>query len=135
MLSSWNQSLTISCVSYVSAAASDYQRVRRILQTYAYTYMFRGRILRTPRIRTCVDRGLVSAYFCCMRILHCTCIWDTAYSFFAVYVSVCGYKLYPCVTRDPTTWYRVGYKVLSIAYRIQTKIYHGTWLNAIYCCR
>jgi hypothetical protein len=99
MLSSWNQSLTISCVSYVSAAASDYQRVRRILQTYAYTYMFRGRILRTPRIRTCVDRGLVSAYFCCMRILHCTCIWDTAYSFFAVYVSVCGYKLYPCVTR------------------------------------
>ena len=100
MLSSWNQSLTISCVSYVSAAASDYQRVRRILQTYAYTYMFRGRILRTPRIRTCVDRGLVSAYFCCMRILHCTCIWDTAYSFFAVYVSVCGYKLYPCVTRS-----------------------------------
>ena len=97
MLSSWNQSLTISCVSYVSAAASDYQRVRRILQTYAYTYMFRGRILRTPRIRTCVDRGLVSAYFCCMRILHCTCIWDTAYSFFAVYVSVCGYRLYPCV--------------------------------------
>ena len=99
MLSTWNQSLTISCVSYVSAAASDYQRVRRILQTYAYTYMFRGRILRTPRIRTCVDRGLVSAYFCCMRILHCTCIWDTAYSFFAVYVSVCGYKLCPCVTR------------------------------------
>ena len=62
--------------------------------------MFWGRILHTPRIRTCVNRGLVSAYFCVFGILHYTCIRDTAYSYFAVYVSVCGYKLYPCVRRE-----------------------------------
>ena len=33
------------------------------------------------------------------RILHYSCIPDTHTCFPAVYVSVCGYKLYPCATR------------------------------------
>ena len=86
LLSGWSQPQTIS-------------RISRILQTSAYTYIFQGRILRTVRIRTYVNVGSVSAYFCGMRILCYTCIQDTAYSFFAVYVSVRGYRVCPCVAR------------------------------------
>ena len=79
MLSTWNQPLTISCDSRIRRMVSDASDVsesdgiRRIRNSDAYCRHMRKRTCSgdvdcvRPRIRTCVNRGWVSADFCGMQ--------------------------------------------------------------------
>ena len=52
-----------------------------------------------PRICTCVNVGPVSVDFAVRRILWGVCIHKKDTWVFAVYVSVHGYRVHPCVAR------------------------------------